>query len=155
MRKLHFLIVFFLFVLVSVNVKAQSPCVMSYEPNETVNDCYWLNDLSAPANQTIVVNAGIDNSSDVDFYRFEVTRVLSNIRITLRDLPKSYGIILYMHEAWGEPRLIDYNLNYGTSDKTIILNGAPNLPYYIKIFSPFGEYDENRCYTLEIDIRKP
>jgi hypothetical protein len=151
MRKLHFFIAFFLFVLVSVNVKAQSPCVMSYEPNETIDDAYWLNGLDW-AYGSATVQGGISSGSDVDFYRVQITNPGSRLKLTLRNLPKSYGMIVYYHHYYQEPLLVDYNLNYGTSDKIIDIPTCNSGGMYVKVFSPFGEYDQNNCYTLTAEV---
>ncbi|MDU1904714.1 MAG: hypothetical protein E6772_08015 [Dysgonomonas sp.] len=152
MRKLHFLIASFLFVLVSVNLKAQSPCVMNYESNETIDDAWWLNGLDW-AYGSVTIQGGISSSSDVDFYRVQITHPGSRLRLTLRNLPKSYGMIVYYKTGYmEEPLLIDYNLNYGTSDKIIDIPTCNSGGMYVKIFSPFGEYDENNCYTLTADV---
>lgn len=151
MKKLHFLSVFILLLFVCVNVQAQSPCVMSYEPNETLDNAYWLNGLDGVMYMSI--QAGIDNVYDADFYRAQISTPGSSVRITLKNLPKSYGMIVYYQGGFREkPILLDYKLDYGTSDKTFYIPSCNSGGVYTKVFSPFGEYDENRCYTLEINI---
>ena len=61
-------------------------CVNNYEPNDALTTAYAIN-------TNAIYNAGIGSATDQDYYKFTISSI-SNVVVTLQNLPKDYDLDL-------------------------------------------------------------
>lgn len=154
MKKVTVLLFIAMLYLAPSTLFSQSGCVMNYEPNENFNSSRTLNGMSDLPTVTKTIYGGIHSSTDVDFYSVLVTTPGSTVQVDLTNLPKSYGITLY-YFGWGNPFVLKSDLSYSTSDKSVIFRGGNSGTYYVRVNSPYEEYDLDNCYTLTASVTAP
>ncbi len=112
-------------------------CPDNYEANNTL-----------ATGKSIAVNtpitALIGAAGDIDYFKFNSTTTLKNIKITLTNLPADYDVQLYKSNG----TLLKTSANRGTTNETIIYNKAAAATYYIKVYGYNGAYNATSCYTL-------
>ena len=115
-------------------------CVDNYESNNT----------QATA-KTISVNTNIqallNTSTDVDWFKFSNTNSQKNIRVTLSGLPADYDLRLYSSSG----TLLFTSANTGLTTETIKYNNAPVGTYFIRVYGYNGAFNAGSCYTLRAD----
>lgn len=116
-------------------------CTDNYEPNNSLSAS-----KSIPVNTNIT---GIISSvSDIDFYSFNNTSASPNVKITLRNLPADYDMVLYNPSG----KIISYAENSGTEDETLIYNLTKVGVYKIKVYGYNKANDPQKCYLLNVAI---
>ena len=104
----------------------------SYEDNNTL-----ANAVQITADGTLYQGI-ISSATDEDWLYFtpDIANNLNNVRIKLTSLPKDYTIEVYTSAG----RLVRSSKRTGTTDEIIVINNLPVGDYYIKIYSPSGDY---------------
>jgi hypothetical protein len=116
-------------------------CTNSYEPNNSFSAATTTMSLNTPFQSLI------GTSTDKDYYRFQVTSTLRNIKVELTTLPYDYDVRLYR----GTTTLVGLSENAGTQSEQIIYNNAStSYYYYVYVYGYNGAYSSTQCYTLTI-----
>ncbi len=115
-----------------------SACVNNYEPNETLS-------AARAISTNITYNAGIGSSTDKDYYKFTINTV-SNIVVTLQNLPKDYDLQLLNSSG----TVLGRSSYGGTSNETITLNNLAAGTYYVYVYGYSGNFDLSTCYALRV-----
>jgi hypothetical protein len=113
-------------------------CATNYEANETLG-------AAASVATNTNLSAAIGSATDKDWYSFTLSAV-SNLNITLTNLPADYDIILY-NSAGTE---IKRSENGGTTSETITNSNTAAGTYYVQVFGYNGANSTTVCYTLNI-----
>src|SRR6185436_3336191 len=115
------------------------PCTDNYEPNET----------KATA-ATIVLNTTITGkispSGDIDFFKFNNTAAMPNIKVTLTNLPADYDLRLIKNTTLAS------SVHGGLTNETIIYNTSVTGNYKVKVNGSGGANNANVCYSLVVQI---
>ena len=117
--------------------------VYNYEPNNSFDTAY-------PIDCNITYSAGIDSRVDVDYYKFTITKV-SNIIITLQNLPKNYDLILYDSDK----NYIASSTRKGKLDEFIVLDNLEAGTYYVYVYGYKNAYKDKKCYDLTVYNKTP
>ena len=117
--------------------------VYNYEPNNSFDTAY-------PIDCNITYSAGIDSRVDVDYYKFTITKV-SNIIITLQNLPKNYDLALYDSDK----NYIASSTSKGKSNESITLNNLEAGTYYVYVYGYKNAYKDKKCYDLTVYNKTP
>lgn len=120
---------------------AGGSCSDPYEANNSRNAAKTI-----PVNQAI--NALIGNSSDNDYFKFNVTSSARNIKIDLTNLPLDYDLRLYRNSSQ-----VGISQNAGTNPEQIIYNNAStSYTYYPRVYGYNGAFSTSQCYTLQVSL---
>jgi hypothetical protein len=111
-------------------------CADALEPNNSTTAAAAI---TLPAS----INALIANSTDADFYRFDLGAT-SNLSITLGNLAGDYDLRLL--NASGTQLAISQAS--GTSAEDITFNNAASGTYYIHVFGYNAAFSATQCYAL-------
>lgn len=122
----------------SFSTAVVAACVNNYEPNETLS-------AARAISTNITYNAGIGSSTDKDYYKFTINTV-SNIVITLQNLPKDYDLQLLNSSS----TVLGRSSYGGTSNETITLNNLAAGTYYVYVYGYGGNFDLYNCYALKV-----
>ena len=117
--------------------------VYNYEPNNSFDTAY-------PIDCNITYSAGIDSRVDVDYYKFTITKV-SNIIITLQNLPKNYDLVLYDSDK----NYISSSTRKGKLDEFIVLDNLEAGTYYVYVYGYKNAYKDKKCYDLTVYNKTP
>ncbi len=117
--------------------------VYNYEPNNSFDTAY-------PIDCNITYSAGIDSRVDVDYYKFTITKV-SNIIITLQNLPKNYDLVLYDSDK----NYIASSTRKGKLDEFIVLDNLEAGTYYVYVYGYKNAYKDKKCYDLTVYNKTP
>lgn len=116
-------------------------CTDAYETNNTKS--------SAKAISTgVTINALIDVSTDVDFFKFDNSVSQPNIQVALTTLPANYNLDLY--DPSGVK--IAASKKTGTQDDIINYNTTVVGTYKARVYSSGGAANATVCYSLTASI---
>lgn len=87
----------------------------------------------------------INTSSDVDFYRFDITTA-GTFTLTLNTLPADYDLKLFKGSS-----SVATSDNAGTSSESITYNGTAGT-YYARVYGWNGAQNSTQCYTLKVQL---
>lgn len=118
-------------------------CNDVYEPNNSSKQAKLLTPGTA-------INAGISTSTDEDWFKISVgNNNLTNVRITLSQLPADYDLYLFDKNF----RMVAASNNNGTANDVVIFNStAKRVTYYIQVIGKNGAYNNSSCYNLLAEI---
>lgn len=116
-------------------------CSDPYEANNSRNAAKSITPGTA-------LNALIGNSTDNDYFKFNVTAANKNIKVNLTNLPLDYDLRLYRNATQ-----VGISENAGTTPEQIIHNNAQTNPtYYPRVYGYNGAYSTTQCYTLLVSL---
>ena len=115
-------------------------CSDPYEPNNT------------RATATVIavntdINGLIGVSGDIDYFKFVTTTGLTNIKITLDQLPFDYDLRLYNSSG----STLSTSQNGGTTAEQIIRNTTTAATYYVRVYGYSGANSATSCYHLKVN----
>lgn len=87
----------------------------------------------------------INTSSDVDFYRFDIT-TSGTFTVSLNTLPADYDLRLFKGNT-----LLSTSENSGTNSESITYNGTAGT-YYARVYGWNGAQSSTQCYTLKVQL---
>lgn len=118
-------------------------CNDIYEPNNSSKQAKLITPGTA-------INAGISISTDEDWFKFTVgNNNLTNIRVTLSQLPADYDVYLFDRNY----RMVAASNNTGTGNDVIIFNTtAKRATYYVQVIGKNGSYNAASCYNLLAEL---
>jgi hypothetical protein len=116
-------------------------CIDGYEPNNTVSTAKQIQ-------PGVPLNALINPSGDIDWFKFSNTSNKKNVKIELYDLPADYD--LQLCDAKGA--VLATSQNRGTTPEIIIRNSNKVASYTIKVYGFNGAWNQNMCYTLNVTL---
>jgi hypothetical protein len=119
--------------------------------NTSCTDAYETNNTQSAAkaiNVNTNIQALLNTSTDVDWFRFSNTTTAKNIRVTLSNLPADYDLRLYNSTG----TLLYTSANGGNTIETIKYNAAPVGTYFIRVYGYNGAFNASSCYTVRADI---
>lgn len=87
----------------------------------------------------------INTSSDVDFYRFNIT-TSGTFTVTLNTLPADFDLKLFKGTT-----LLSTSDNAGTNGESITYNGTAGT-YYARVYGYNGAQSSTQCYTLKVQL---
>jgi hypothetical protein len=120
---------------------ATTGCTDNFEPNNTRGTA-----KSIATNSPI--QALINPSGDIDWFKFNNTASAPNIEVSLTNLPANYDITLYNSTG----TVVGKSHNSGTTSELIKFNTTSVGTYYVKVNGKNGAFNATSCYTLEADI---
>lgn len=130
-----------------------------YEPNETYNTAYDLNDDmgTIQLNQLYTFNAKISTAIDKDWFKFEVPGNLAcqvyDLTLTLENIPPgvNYDLELYGSDPFTP---LEYSDNTGNQDENLTYTYEPVTSgdtFRARIYSA-GGFDPNQQYLFSIQV---
>lgn len=114
-------------------------CSNNYEPNDTRYQARYI-----PVNTDI--QSMIATSADNDYFSFENSAQMTNIRATLTNLPSDYDLRLYNNKGV----LLQLSQNAGTANEMVIFNNAPVDTYFVRAYAFGSNFSAASCYTLNV-----
>lgn len=118
-------------------------CNDIYEPNNSSKQAKLITPGTA-------ITAGISTSTDEDWFKFTIgNNNLTNVRVTLSQLPDDYDVYLYDKNF----RMVGASSNTGNNNDVIIFNSInKRVTYYVKIAGKDSRYNNSSCYSLQAEI---
>jgi hypothetical protein len=112
-------------------------CTDGYESNNT-----------RTAAKVIVLNstifAAIGTATDVDYFRFNNTSTMRNVKVDLTNVPADYDLKLYRSS-----QLVRTSENDGTNPEQTIYNTTTSATtYYAHVYGYNGAFNADQCYNL-------
>jgi hypothetical protein len=115
------------------------------------SDAYESNNTQSAA-KSITVNSNVqallNTSTDVDWFKFSNTSTQKNIRVTLSGLPADYDLRLYSSTG----TLLATSANGGLTTETIKYNNGTVGTYFVRVYGYNGAFNATSCYTARADI---
>ncbi|MFN4253894.1 MAG: T9SS type A sorting domain-containing protein [Saprospiraceae bacterium] len=119
-------------------------CTNSEEPaNNTVGTAPVM-----PLNRDKSTMLG--SGTDVDIYKLNLTNDLSSLTLTLDNLPEDYDLELL--DEFGD---VIGASGAGSTTPEKIVRSLPNGTYYARVYSFYGTFSPNQCYTLRAVSQAP
>jgi hypothetical protein len=92
----------------------------------------------------------INSPTDVDWFRFQVLKP-GSIKVTLRQLPGSYGMYLFRLDGQYTATKVGEDLARGKGNKLITLKDAEAGEYMVRVVSLDGSFSESQPYVLRFE----
>jgi hypothetical protein len=123
----------------SFTTQSGGGCVDQYEPNNTYSAA-----VSIPVGTQFT--AQIATSTDKDYYKFNNTSTLRNVKVDLTTLPYDYDIRLYRNGTQ-----VAISQNGGTLNEVVKYNTSSTTiaTYVAYVYGYNGAYSNSLCYTLK------
>jgi hypothetical protein len=125
----------------TTSAAASTSCTDAYESNNTQSAAKAINVNSN-------IQALLNTSTDVDWFKFSNTSTQKNIRVTLSGLPADYDLRLYSSTG----TLLATSANGGLTTETIKYNNGTAGTYFIRVYGYNGAFNATSCYTVRADI---
>jgi len=128
-------------------------------PPPPCNDAYEANNTSGKAKSIVInstsgigsLNAKINVSSDLDWFKFKNLSAKRNIKVDLINLTANYDVKLFRKGNLNTP--VGLSQNAGTASEQIIFNNTLSATdYYVQVYGTGGAFDNNNCYNLSVTI---
>lgn len=121
-------------------------CPDTFEPNNSTSKAKQI----TPG---ISINATIATALDLDYFSFNNTTTLKNVKVTLSNIPaeKDYDLIL-LRKNGNKIVQVNKSENAGNLNEVIVYNSSNVGTYYAYVLPYTGSFDPVNCYSLLAQI---
>jgi hypothetical protein len=125
----------------SFTTTSSGGCTDGYEPNNTVSTAVQIQ-------PGLPVNALINPTGDIDWFKFNSNSTKKNVKVELYDLPADYDLQL----CTASGKIIQTSQNRGNNPEIIIYNTKKSASYTARVNGYNGAFDPVNCYILNVTL---
>ncbi|PQL93971.1 pre-peptidase C-terminal domain-containing protein [Apibacter adventoris] len=119
--------------------ESKSTCVNNYEPNDSFAQATAINTNTN-------YYAGIGSATDKDYFKFSLNSI-SNVTVTLQDLPNDYNFEIYDVSN----KRIGKGNKKKNSNKSVFSKNLDQGTYYVVVYGNKHCFDIKQCYNLIVE----